>query len=209
MSIIRSTFLLGALVVGILLTGCAAEATPQTPSAPTDAEVEPLAASPSTEAEPTESQAQDPADPSTWMVTAEGLGPILLGTDVAAYAAVGPYGEVPSDCPNPAVHVLEGEGFGQILIVTGDDLSAVREVTVTAWIPTAGVPSPKTAAGIGLGASVADVKAAYAGITAGGKYGDQYAVQDGSGWVIFVIKDDVVVGVASSQTSILPSEYCG
>lgn len=196
-------------VCATAMTGCTAADPDPEPVATSSARAGETS-TPAKSTAPTEDPA-DPADPATWIVTGSGIGPVTIGRDVGEFATVGPYVEHDAQCPNPAVHRLASDGLAPMTLVA-DDGTSVASVHVTSWgTDSLPVSSPKTAEGIGLGASLSDVQATYAGIalTSTSNETPQYAYPDGDGWVVFTFQDDLVVVVSASTTSSNPSELCG
>jgi hypothetical protein len=195
----------------VALTGCVPRADAALSSPPSAEATQGATPTPTTVASPGPAQ-QDADDPSTWIVSGAGIGPVTIGSDVGEFSVVGPYTEQDEDCPNPAVHSLAGDGVAPMTVVAVDGGSPVASVHVTSW-GAQGTPvaSPRTAEGIGLDSSLADVQSAYPGIELSDTHGEtlQYASPDQGGWVIFTVQDDVVVQVSASTTSHNPSEHCG
>jgi hypothetical protein len=200
---------LAALVVCAALTGCAGSA-PEPESTPAG-ESTPSAIEAPGSGEPTEAAPEDPADPSTWIVSGAGIGPVELGGAVAEYSVVGPYTEEASTCPNPAVHTLTGDGLAPMRLVAVDGGTTIDSVHVTSWGTDGAVVAPRTADGITLGSSLADLQATYPGIELTDEYSTtlQYAYSDAGNWVVFTVQDDAVVELTASTTSSNPTEYCG
>lgn len=177
---------------------------PAEPSATTEAERPEPSASPTSEA--------DPTDPGLWLIDFDGIGPVTIGGSIAdATPALAEFAAAPSDtCPNPAVRLSTMAG-GPALIY---DLDADNPDTVGSYVSVSAGPlsgfggtlndaaTPRTAGGIGLGSSLADVN---------GAYPDAREIEYSEGYVYYVITDgseryiqftviDGIVQWISSQT---------
>lgn len=167
------------LLAGCVATGDAAPtSTPTASSAPS--------ASPTPSVTPTPTAAElDPADPSTWVIDADGIGPLRLGdARDDALAAAPQFVPVSGPaCADPDVEFLGEPGATRqdariTLEFEGDELVAIR---------LAGVDGPETTTGIGRGSTVAELKGAYALVrtteVAAGY--PQYTVEGDPGWITF------------------------
>lgn len=200
-----------ALVAASLaaLTGCVPEADASPGTTPP---VTVSTAPTPTVAPSSEPSLEDPDDPATWVVDGAGIGPLHRGAvfDPAAPAA-GPYAVATSECPNPAVTFLEGDGVANLTVVTEQGGPGIAFVQVTSWGTSGDIVSPSTTTGVELGASVAELQAAYPGIEHTGMSNNSavFAVQDVDGSIVFLVEEDAVVVMAASPTSTIPSELCG
>lgn len=195
------------------LTGCApgADATPSTTSAGTTASA--MASPTTTPADDTPTKSpQVLDDPSTWIVSGAGIGPLQRGAAFdPADPGTGPYAVEATACPNPSVTYLKGEGLANLSVVTEEDGSAIAFVQVTSWGTSGGVVSPSTVAGVRLGATLSELEAAYPGIQQTGTSNNSrlFAVEDSGGWIVFWIDDESVVNISAVPTSNVSSELCG
>lgn len=207
MRIIPSLLIATASIVAI--SGCAAS--PAAPSTPTDSPAASPSATPaaSPTPEPTPDAVADAADPSTWLIDAEGIGPVRLGMTLDEAIAAMP-GYAVSTCSNPVVRFLEPEGAAgaQLAIAAGND-GSVALVTLS------DSDGPATAEDIRLGSTVADVKAAYPSLELSQKHTDRYTLQDSPGFITFSTDaveagDEAPIFTISVVTGGLPPwELCG
>lgn len=148
------------LIAAGMLVGCTPTTSRPTPSAdPTDTTTQ--EPSPT----PTSSPTVDPADPATWTITDEGVGPIEIGGDLATTL-----GALADDWTNDTENCAwtawwsSADGAYGISMVRGteSDSAPIREVSVyTASEAPVAVDGPRTADGLGIGATEAEVLAAY------------------------------------------------
>lgn len=176
----------------VVVTGQRGATPPTTPSA-----IETPSPSPSVSpsASPTPSptpSAADPADPSTWVVTQEGMGPFRLGASFADASALVPNGQ--SACTGVTY------GFDNALWVAEGN-NTPGTVQMVLWDGGQGGPGPVTAEGIGIGSSADEVRAAYPDATEEGMY-----LRTGA--VYFDVETGAVraIGVTPGE---IPSEFCG
>jgi hypothetical protein len=189
----------------VAITACAVSpATPSTPTQPTAATPPPTAS-----AEPALEPVADPADPSTWLIDAEGIGPVQLGMTLDEAVAAMPGYDV-GTCPNPNVRYLaSGDAAGTLVGLASDDNGNVALVSVT------DSDGPATADGIHIGSTVADVKAAYADLELSQKYVDRYTLEDTPGFITFSTEnpdaaDEAPIFSISVVTGGMPPwELCG
>jgi len=162
----RPAYTVSILSAAILLAGCTtasgtAAPIPQPTSTASSSALAPtLTATPT----PTPSPVEDPADPSTWIVTEEGIGPIKLNAPFSDAVAQLPTGveRVPEICRHS---VWWKDANGDQLVVardsSTDDAGPLELVFWADWLEPYAVDGPRTAAGIGVGSTLDEVWAAY------------------------------------------------
>lgn len=151
------------VVTGILvatLTGCAPASTEGGPTSSPSSAPSP-SATPSVEP----SIEPDPADPSTWIISGEGVGPIDIGGDLAATLAALPQ-EWTNDAENCAWTAWlkdESVDYGVYFVRgTESDSAPIGEISVYEQMQGQGATgAPTTAEGLGLGATKDEILAAY------------------------------------------------
>lgn len=175
-----------------------------------------MSESPSATPTPTDPAApEDPADPSTWIIDFDGVGPIAVGSDVATVrASIQRYEDVTQTDVCPWTAMFDSAAYPSVwLSLDSPAYATVESVFLTNGASTAGHPetSPKTAEGVGLGAAEAAVQSAYPEATTtelqGGRQG--YSVTDGSRWFAISVLDCTVDTVFVGDTQTAPSEFCG
>jgi len=144
------------VLVAATLTGCATEAV----SAPTNT---PTPTSSATQSPTPTADPIDLADPSSWIISEAGIGPITLGQSVddatLALSAYTPQ-EVPCDRPEIRLFVAEGApSLTLYLAKNSPSIIGIRIFDYDSVLPAAS--SPHTAEGLGLGSTVSEVQAAY------------------------------------------------
>lgn len=148
-------------LLAVSATGCAPDPAPS--STPSTAASEASSPSPSPTLTP---PVADPEDPATWTVSAEGVGPVEIGGDLASTLAELPdtWKNDPANCSWTAWWQEPGAGY-QMYVVRGteSDTAPISEISVNAGgnDPGESTQSPVTAEGVGLGASKEQVLAAY------------------------------------------------
>ncbi len=148
------------LAVLAIASGCSAPA-----PAPTVTVTVTPTASPSPSPTPTDAPdpaAYDPGDPATWVIDYAGIGPFVLAETLADVQAAVP-ASVDTCRPGVDTYGLDGLGLTAVSGIDQSDPSApivvVRMLALDGIAPT--TPQPRTAAGIGLGSTVAELQAAY------------------------------------------------
>ncbi|MFS0893448.1 hypothetical protein [Microbacterium sp. 179-I 3D3 NHS] len=156
----RTISLIPVAAAMVLLAGCAAAGEPHpSPTRTTAAET-----SASRPPSPSEAAEIDPDDPGTWVITDAGVGPIELGGDLAATLA-----ELPDTWRNDEACSWtawwEGEETGTGLFFlrgTESETAPISEISVyTAATGSTADGLPRTADGLGIGATSEELFAAY------------------------------------------------
>lgn len=202
----RSAYVLATALALAALSGCASGA-----AAP--AETSPTTPSQGDET-PSAAPEADPDDPSTWLITEDGVGPLVLEEPFSDALAVMPEGTTndAENCAWTAWWNAPDDSYGLYAArdsADADDSSPVTVIDIAAWDDPAAAEGPKTAEGVGLGSSVSDVKAAYPdGVDVVLEGGGIDAVQVGS--IFFQYRDGSSVS-AVTVTSLPqpPYEVCG
>ncbi|MBT2498862.1 hypothetical protein J7E25_07115 [Agromyces sp. ISL-38] len=122
------------------------------------------------------------------------------------------FAESPEACP--WVPAFEKAGYPSIWLPDPFDTGTVQQIVIQAWGRVAEVAanSPRTSAGIGIGATVNELVAAHPGVSAvqarPGR--TQYSLQGEDGnWVNFGFGEGGVVDtIVVRATSAIDSEYC-
>ena len=201
------------VIVGLALalTGCAPVGEDSAAGPSTTAAAQPAAtpASPPTQSATPTVTPVDSTDVSSWVISAGGIGPIVRGADLAATAGALPGFDPGEQCPGIVVYSPDGEA--QIVMELTDQGTRIKNL----WVSTAGSDaglSPATAAGIRVGSSMEDLSAAYPDLTTDVQRGpDTWVYSDRSdpdGVVDFVVDDDTVFSIGSTDGSGTPKEWC-
>ncbi|MDQ0647940.1 hypothetical protein QFZ53_002136 [Microbacterium natoriense] len=114
--------------------------------------------------EPTSSPSADPEDPTTWIISEEGVGPIEIGGRLAeTLAELPPTWTNDENCSWTAWWNADDSSYGVFFVRgTESEDAPVREISVyTAAETPVAVPSPVTDKGLGVGATTEEVLAAY------------------------------------------------
>lgn len=139
----------------------------------------------------------DPEDPSTWLVTAEGMGPFTLGMPFEVASATAP--SLAEACPN--AYSLPDNS---LWIASSGDAAELDEVMFYGSEDAAG--GPRTAGGLGLGSAIDDVRTAYPDAVE--VYANHLFLQ--AGHIVFGYDDTTgivdQIGVVSETPAF---EYCG
>jgi hypothetical protein len=163
----------------------------------------------------------DPTAPSTWIVSTDRIGPLVLGGPLEEQAArLTTFDRYPDDgygCP--ASFFSDGRGLTLTLSrASSPDATEIATVSadLTSDDPAAlASATPRTASGIGLGDDEARLLAAYpdAELTLDhdANYGTQYAVAGDDGqYLVFVVgTSGRITDMSVGTTRIAPPEYCG
>lgn len=157
-------------------------------------------------------------DPSTWTISSGEVGPVALGGATAAELddLDAAYTRITDEfCPNPNVFFY-GRGAEQSITITQVDGKVFGITVGRNEAPDEPRGSgPTTAEGLGVGSTLAQLKAAYPGLEhqdSGDAYGlPMWTLDDGGRYITFVLSsDDGLVNVVWISTSPRPPyEYCG
>ena len=149
-----SLMIAAAAALGFL-TGCTASTTGPAPG---------TTASPRPTMTPTDTPEAHPAEPTTWVISDAGIGPVSLGGDFAATLEALP-GTWKNDevCSWTAWWNAEDSSYGLFFVRgTESDTAPIDEISVYSSADDFGsVEGPRTAEGLGVGATTDDVLAAY------------------------------------------------
>lgn len=199
----------------VVLAGCAQPAPAE--SAPASAQAsETPSATPTPTPTPVPTSTVDLAHPSSWQITFDGVGPLSFGGPISEETGALTAFTDMSDgvCPVemfarggvPGIWVRPAASGAIDLITLGAETFGTPVADVEAG-------TPKTEAGIGIGATFQQLESAYPELAQTGSYGDletYYGISNGSGrWIVFTIRDGVVDAIGVSSEPTFPSEYCG
>ena len=204
---------IAAFAVGaLLLTGCAGQPAGEQPAAGDGAAAPAQTSSPPSDA-PTPA-VPDLEDPSSWVIDYAAIGPVALDSPVSDQAAsLASFTSATQDAC-PSVAAFDKADFPSIWIPDPSDTGVVEQIVLQAWgsAPTVAANSPQTSAGIGIGATLDQIEAAYPDIEQNdGRYAPFYSLPDGSGhWINFGLSADGVVDtIVVRDSALIDSEYCG
>lgn len=191
----------------VVLVGCATAAPESTPTAVSSSGSTAVTAVPTT-------PAADPADPATWVVDFGHAGPIAVG---AALDGVAPLMTAFTDATQeacPWVTAYDAAGLPSVWLPDPSSTGSIEQVVLQAWgdPTTVGTDALRTEAGIGVGSTLDELRAAYPDLTEqSGKYAPFYAIEDEQGrWINFgVNRSGVVDTIVLRGEAKIDSEYCG
>ena len=206
-----------ASVLVVTLAACASG--PSEPAAvPTPTQI---SETPSPQPTPVEtaSPAIDPQDPSTWLVTDAGIGPVELGAPLPGAIALMPEGtrHDTENCGWTAWWSAP-DGSYQFVAARGSDAGEEGPVdTIAAMVlpELTGISGPVTAEGIGFGSTLEEVQAAYPGVdfmdtSDGSAIGGQRFIElSDTIFLTFYEGSDTVSAVTVTTAETPPYEFCG
>jgi hypothetical protein len=189
----------------LVLAGCVSA--PGDAAPPTGSSSSTPTATPTPTPTPTETVvAEDPANPGTWIVDGNGVGPIDIGMDVTLLPTYLP-GLTHTECALSDWVRADGLSISPVTGFEHDQVFGVRlRAPSSAVLPDA----PRTAAGIGIGSTQAEVESAYPGIALvdDGYLPPNYPVPLDGRFVIILLESGAVIGFTVSDSDQLPGDYC-
>lgn len=198
-----------ALVVATALAGCATSA----PADDVTGVATTLTAAPSASPTPTPTPTStptpvvnDPADPSTWVITQDAVGPIVVGAAEPDAATTAAFANAP--CPGTDTTWYNRDGKAGLVTIAPQGV-----VSLVGVVGSDLATSPRTAAGIGVGSTKQAFLAAYPDAHAkdldNPNYGSTWVVAVGPGHIAFNVPtgEDTVQTILPGDT--VPTEYCG
>ncbi|MFC4139034.1 MULTISPECIES: hypothetical protein [unclassified Microbacterium] len=212
----RATATLGAMTLAVILAGCGTP-TPTSSTAPPPTSVQSPTPTP-IETEHTNPEA-DPADPTTWTITAEGMGPVQLDELFADAVAGVPTWTVDENCTWAAFWNDQETGvtayFARDSEVSDGNVTTIDVASTTDTVqPQDG---PRTADGLGVGSTRDDVLAAHPdAVEQKPTIGDGALLRvgpagEGQGAIFFSFRagEDTVSAVTVTAREEPPYEVCG
>lgn len=160
---------------------------------------------------------QDPSDPSTWVISFHGIGPVTLGAAMDRVRADIPNwsDETYDICRPGQVDLVAPDGLALTAGITEQGRSDVGDLVIGFNFTANGDPTlatPKTTEGIGVGATLEELMIAYPTIAKTGEYGGvstYYGLTNGKGtWIVFGVLDGRVDQIQVGPLRTIPSENC-
>ncbi len=204
-------------VGALLLVGCAGPGS-IAPSADPTASDSPAGSTPTATPTPSTSPPVNLDDPSSWLIDFTSVGPLALGDPISEVApAMTAYTTTvfTESCPqntyfdrsgSPGILIADPSGSGEIELIVVQKWGSSGEAAAVAGT------SPRTSAGIGIGATLDSVKAAYPALSEGGADPfTYYSVSEGNGnWLNFSLSTEGLVDtILVAPSPGVPSEFCG
>jgi hypothetical protein len=156
--------------------------------------------------------AEDPADPSTWIIRFDGVGPLTLGAPFASQASGLPSVQDITDaiCVDGQRNLSAPGGLHFVLVGAADGSAQTAAIELGNYGNGTDnrATTPRTAEGIGVSSTRDELLAAYPDIQRTGGYSDSvdyYGLTDGEGgWIVFGVMDDVVFEIQIGNDAVLP-----
>ncbi|WP_327014319.1 hypothetical protein [Cryobacterium sp. GrIS_2_6] len=159
----------------------------------------------------------DLAEPSSWIIDFTSVGPLAIGADLdatkltmTAFAS----GTGFDSCPSHSILSFDKTGYPSVFITEknkGDGL--IEQIVLEGTGDSSGyiATSPRTTSGIGIGATLDQLKSAYPAITyQDDHYTPHYALPDGHGnWINFDVLEGLVKHIVVRPTPVIARELCG
>lgn len=215
----RAVALALAVAMAAGLAGCAGAVADADTASTTPAQLPAPTVSRSVTPTPSPTPTVDAADPATWLVTFDGIGPMKAGValddvpgELAAFRQIGAPEEQCAAYTYRLADTLKASAWGGV----GDHTHAVH--VGVGWTGSDDAPgaadiaqSPRTERGIGIGSTIAELQAAYpelAVTTAGAA--PTYGIGDGSRWILFrdVWAGGTVSAIQVGTSTQITNEIC-
>lgn len=221
----RTASLALGLTAVLLMSGCASEPAAAPTASPTGATTTATppstqSATPTSTPSPTPSAPDiDPQDPSTWVVTQAGIGPLELNVPFDAAMQSMP-ADARNDAENCAWTSFWSPQDASYQFVIGRDSAGAADAPVTVIDATSSpgttlVVGPRTQEGIGIGSSLDEVAAVYPDAVpvdsplGAGEGIPRYMQVGDSIFFTYYGGTDVVAGVTVTTAETPPYELCG
>jgi hypothetical protein len=200
------------LLSAAALSACATQGEPaSTPSGSPSASAEPT---PTPTPTPTPAATVDSDDPSTWVITDDGMGPIALGDPFPDALGLMPQGTTNDTerCAWTAWWSAPDRSY-QVYAARASDAAEdgpVIDVNAASWSDPAAADGPRTAEGVGIGSTVDEVRAAYPDAIETPDAVDPSIVHLRVGRIFFDYRETpVIVSVTVTTADAPPYEVCG
>lgn len=156
----------------------------------------------------------DLADPESWLIGFTSVGPLAIGDEISATSrsmTAFSSSAVFEGCPS--IISFERPGFPNLVIADSSENGLVELIALEGG-PTSSeytATSPRTSAGIGIGATLDELKSAYPAITyQDDHFTPHYALPDGNGnWINFAVFEGLVNKIVVRPMPVIPREICG
>jgi hypothetical protein len=159
--------------------------------------------------------AVDLTDPSSWVIDFTGVGPLAIGQAISetdqsttAFTVSGVF----DSCPSP-IRSFDRPGFPNLVIAGSSDDGLIELIALEGGPASSEytATSPRTSAGIGIGATLDELKTAYPAITyQDDHFTPHYALSDGNGnWINFAVFEGLVNKIVVRPMPVIPREICG
>lgn len=211
----RIALLAGAVVMAAALGGCATTPSPAGSAAETNPPVI-SSASPSPSGSPSDEATLDLNDPASWIVTESSIGPVQLGEPFSQAREAAPTWTVDDNCSWAAFWSAPDHSMTAYFV--RDSAKQDGEITtidVAALVPLEPSDGPRTADGLGLGSTRAEVQEAYPDAEEQtSTIGEAPMLRvdgagDGSLFFTFAQGDDAVRAITLTLLDEPPYEVCG
>jgi hypothetical protein len=160
--------------------------------------------------------AADAAEPSTWIIGFDGVGPVTLGSSFEEQQQkLSAFDDITDPSCVAGYLDLEAPSGFTVRFVSAPDSSAVTAAITFgnggSSLADDRATTPRTPEGIGIDSTKDELFAAYPGIEQTGMYQSEdypyYGITDGTGgWIVFALIDDEVSTIQIADDAVLPIE---
>jgi len=199
------------LIVVAALSGCTASPA-AAPTATPSASSAPAESAESAGPTPTPTPTGDADDPSAWMITDDGIGPIALGAPFGEALALMPEGtrNDPERCSHTAWWTPTQGSQLYMAATDGGAGAPVALVATESWADPSAAAGLSTEKGIGVGSSVDEVLEAYPDATEVADTISPDIIHLRAGRIFFTYREDpVITSVTVTTFPVPPYELCG